>query len=183
MRWRARRCRRSLFTAVLTAMLAAGTAVAQELHVGLHGGIALPAGDFYTQPASLSTGGALGAVVNLNSTSRPWGFAASVNYSSMKSSVDSIGYAELWSIAGSVVWWPGRIGGKARPWLQAGAGGDYWAVKPVNDITIGLEAGAGVILDLGGTLLPYLESRYHLTLNEGSHLRQVLILAGIRYRL
>lgn len=169
--------------AVLAVTVTVGTAASQELHVGLHGGVAIPAGDFYEPPVALSTGGAVGVVINLNSTQKPYGVALSMNYSSMRSDADAVGYVETWAIAGSFVWWPGKVGKTLRPWLQAGVGVDYWQVRPLNSIALAAEAGAGAALDLGGSVLPYVESRYHVTLTDGDNLRQVLVLAGLRYRL
>ena len=164
-------------------MATARTAVSQDLHVGLHGGVAIPAGDFYTLPVSLNSGTALGVIINLNSTRKPFGVAVSLNYSSMRADIDSIGYAETWAIAGSFVWWPGAIGPRVRPYLLAGGGADYWQIRPINGIALALDGGVGATVDLGGNWLPYIESRYHVTLTDGSNLRQVLVVGGLRFRI
>lgn len=183
MRGWARRGRRSLSTAVFVVTMTAGTAVSQELQIGAHLGVAVPVGDFYVPPVALNTGNVLGVVINLNSTRRPFGVAVSLNYSSLRAEVDSLGYAETWAIAGSLVWWPGAIGRRVRPYLQAGAGADYWQTRPNNSIAVGLDGGVGATVDVGGSWVPYLETRYHVTLTDGSNLRQVLVVGGLRFRL
>lgn len=180
---RARPFGRSLLLAVFAIVIVAGTAASQELQVGIHGGAAFPAGRFYTVDVDLNTGSAVGLTINLNSLERPYGLAITLNYSSMRSRSDSIGYVESYAIAGSFVWWPGRIGSRVRPYLLAGGGGDYWAIRPVNGIAIGLDGGAGATVNLGASWIPYIESRYHITLTEGSNLRQFLLVGGVRYRL
>jgi hypothetical protein len=167
---------------VLAVATTAGTAVSQDLQFGVHGGAAIPVSTFYTLPATLNTGTALGVVMNLNSTHRPLGVAISLNYSSMRADLDSIGYAENWSVTGALVWWPGAIAGRLTPFVTAGVGADFWQIQPINGIAAGLAAGAGAIYQLG-TWSPYAEGRFHLTLVDGSNLRQLLVLAGVRYRL
>ena len=183
MPYRAPRTGRSFSLAVFAVITTAGTAASQELQVGVHAGAAIPVGQFYTMPVELNSGTAVGVVLNLNSTKRPYGIAVALDYSSMRSQSDSIGYVESWAIAGSFVWWPGQLGSRVRPYLMAGAGADYWAIRPVNGIAVGLDAGAGATVQLGASWLPYIESRYHVTLTDGSNLQQVLVVAGVRYRL
>lgn len=169
--------------AVFAVLGTAGAAASQELQVGVHAGVAIPTGQFYTVPVELNSGTAVGLTVNLRSTRKPYGIAATLNYSSMLSQADSIGYVENWAIAGSFVWWPGQAGRRITPFLLVGGGADYWAIRPVNGIAVALDAGAGAIVDLGASWLPYVEARYHVTLTDGSNLRQVLLVGGVRYRL
>lgn len=164
-----------MLAGVLPASLAA-----QEVSLGIRGGVTFPNGAYGDSASSLKTGWNVGAVGRVEFGTSRFGLQADLGYSANAIEGYPGGLASDWQGGLALMFNILAPSSPLRPYLLLGLGVDYWQDDSGNGITPAFYGGGGIDARLD-PIMPYIELQYRNVMTPGDDLKTIQLIFGLRY--